>query len=209
MLDTLRNEIPTAVFRVTVDGEPRVDVEVVMDGKPLFSAVPMRAFDLNPGNHRFQFRHGTLAPVEREVTVTEGDQLVPITIHLVTSPAADQSLAAPSSRVVASDRRSVPLTAYVLSGVGVLGLGGFVGFGLATRSKESELRSTCSPACSQADIDQVEHRARFADISLGVGVVALAAAAASYLFFGTAESAPVAAVRAPQRHMQPQLQFNF
>ena len=209
MLDTLREEVPTAVLRVTVDGAPRADVEVVMDGKPLFSEVPPRAFDLNPGSHRFVFKHGQLAAIERDVTITEGDKLVSIVVHFTALPATDESPVSSSSKPVETDHRATPLAFYVLSGVGIVGLGGFVGFGLATRSKENELRSTCSPGCSQSAINGVVHRATIADISLGVGAAALAAAAATYLFFGTTESAPVAAVLAPKRPWQPQLQINF
>ena len=59
-------------------------------------------------------------------------------------------------------------------------MAGFVGFGLATRSLESHLQDTCSPRCTDSQVDAVDRRALFADVSLGVGVAALAVAGTLY-----------------------------
>jgi hypothetical protein len=209
MLDALRDEIPTAVFRVTVGGEPRLDVEVTMDGKALFSDVPARAVELNPGTHRFVFKHRQLAAVEREVTITEGDRLVPIAVHFMNQPTENTANNALDSKPGPRRQRTIPTAAYVLGGVGVVGLAGFVGFGLATRSKESELKSTCSPGCSQDAINQVERRAQIADISLAVGAAALIAAAATYLFFGAADKTQPQTSWVLKPQMQPKLEFDF
>src|SRR5205814_1618210 len=73
-----------------------------------------------------------------------------------------------------------PVLAYVLGGVGILGLGSFTYFGLTSKGDLSNLKDTCAPYCAQNDLDSVKTRMLVADISLGVGIVALGVA--TYLF---------------------------
>jgi hypothetical protein len=207
MLDELRAQVPSVVFRITVDGAPCSDVDAIMDGRPLFSEVPARAFDIDPGKHRFEFRHGQLSPVNREVMITEGEKLVPIAVQFAPSE-PDAQAAANDSTSPVSAHRPVPAPVYLLSGVGVLGLGGFIGFGLATHSKENALRSSCSPACTQSEIDAVHRRAVMADVSLGVGVVALAAATTYYLL-RPSETVQLGAAVLPNGRVQSQLRVEF
>lgn len=204
-IDELRSQVPSVVFRISVDGEARSDVEATMDGQDLFSEMPTRALEVNPGKHRFIFRFGQLDPIERQVTITEGEKLVPVSAAFSSAPAETTEVEPPPAT---AEHRPIPLPVYVLSGVGVLGLGGFVGFGLATRSKEGELRSSCSPSCAQSEIDALENRALLADISLGIGVVALAAAT-TYYFLRPTESIAVAAMLAPHGGVHSQLRVTF
>lgn len=208
MLDELRTQVPSVIFRITLDGVPRSDVDVVMDGRTLFSEVPTRAFDINPGKHHFEFRHGQFMPVDRDVMITEGDKLVPITVRFAPTVAAEEEPSPKKATAPAAEQRPVPVPVYLLSGVGALGLGGFIGFGLATHSKENTLKSTCSPRCSQSEIDSVHSRAVTADISLGVGIAAFAAAATYYLL-RPSESIQLGLAVLPSGRLQSQLRVEF
>jgi hypothetical protein len=208
LADELRSQIPTVVFRMTVDGVQRSDVQVTMDGKTLFSEVPTTAFELDPGRHHFTFRHGELGRVERRLTITAGEKLVAIVVQFTTHATSEEPPAPGESTPPVVERRPVPVPVYLLSGIGVLGLGGFIGFGLATRSKENELRSTCSPACAQAEIDSLNRRATMADVSLGVGAVAFAAAVTYYLLRPT-ETVQAGVAVLPNGHIQSQLRVEF
>lgn len=208
IIDELRSQIPSVVFRVTVDGEPRPNIAVSVDGKELFPEIPTRALEIDPGIHRFSFRYGELAPIEREVAITEGERLVQVPAAF-TSPKASPDKGAktePKRNTAAS--RSIPIPVYVLAGVGALGLGSFVGFGLATRSKEGSLRSSCSPNCAQSEIDALENRALTADVSLGIGLLAIAAAT-TYYFLRPSERVEISATIAPRGGVQSQLRVNF
>src|SRR5262249_8758679 len=83
-------------------------------------------------------------------------------------------------------RRISPL-AYVLSGVGVLGLGAFTFFAITGKNEKDRLRDSCAPMCTNAEVNPVRARYIAADVSLGVSLVALGVAA--YLFLA-AERAP-------------------
>jgi len=104
------------------------------------------------------------------VVVAEGEHARKVTLTFVTEvPAAPPP----------EPRRSVaPL---VLGGVGVLGIAGFAVLGLTTNARVRELEDTCAPHCDPADKDAVARRYLVGDVLLGVGVVALGAAATLYV----------------------------
>lgn len=81
----------------------------------------------------------------------------------------------------------------VLGGVGVVGLGGFTYFGLKGTNARDEMASTCRPHCDSGDVDRARLHLTLANVSLGVGLVALGAGA--YFFFSRApQSKPAAFV---------------
>jgi hypothetical protein len=65
-----------------------------------------------------------------------------------------------------------------LASAGVLAVGSFAYFGWTARSDVNEMKDRCSPRCSENEVDSARSRALVADISLGVGVLALTGAAA-------------------------------
>jgi hypothetical protein len=97
--------------------------------------------------------------------------------------AMDESATAESSSAEGASppkhRRILP---WVLSGVGVAGLGAGAVLTLWGRKDNNSL-SNCSPSCSQATLDHIRRVYQGADIAIGVGVAALAAAYWSYAAF--------------------------
>jgi hypothetical protein len=65
----------------------------------------------------------------------------------------------------------------VLGGVGALGVAGFAWLGLRARGEADAMRSSCAPACPASRVDDARRDALVANLSLGVGAVALGAAA--------------------------------
>jgi hypothetical protein len=214
MLDELRAQVPSVVFRVTVDGESSSNVAASIGDRQLFTEIPSRAMEFDPGKYRFRFEYGSLAPIERDITIAEGERFMPISVAFEspTRPAGKtgNTPATPTSEPPATrlERRPIPWPVYALAGVGAVGLGGFVGFGLATRSKENDLRSSCSPRCSQDQIDSLEQRARIADISLGIGAVALALSATVY-FLRPTETIRVGTTVLPSGGSLTRLEVDF
>ena len=70
----------------------------------------------------------------------------------------------------------MPAGAYVAGGVGLLGLASFAFFGLSGTSKLDDLRASCKPTCSQADVTAARTELLVGDVSLAVGVIALGVA---------------------------------
>jgi hypothetical protein len=82
---------------------------------------------------------------------------------------------AKSPAVPAADRR-IPPAAFVLGGVGLLGLASFAYFSISGRVQHSELQSSCAPRCSDDEIAPVRTRYLIGDVSLAAAVVSLGAA---------------------------------
>jgi hypothetical protein len=116
---------------------------------------------------------------------------------LAEAPAAQKAAAEPEA-TAESGAESTPeqgtpkhrrILPWVLTGVGAAGLGAGAVFTLWGRKDNNNL-SACSPNCSDATLSHIKRVYQAADIAIGVGVAALAAAYWSYAFSqsSTAES---------------------
>jgi hypothetical protein len=70
----------------------------------------------------------------------------------------------------------VPAGAWVLGGVGLAAMGVFAYFGATGLSDSNTLHTTCSPGCTDAQVQPVRTKLIVADVGLGVGVLSFAAA---------------------------------
>ena len=70
---------------------------------------------------------------------------------------------------------------YLASGVGVLALAGGAYLGLQGTREADQLRATCAPACAKADVDAARTKLVAANVSLGVGIGAVAVAGILWL----------------------------
>jgi hypothetical protein len=193
-LADVERRLPSVVFRAQLaDGSDVLDARLTLDGAPLAHGLGGAAIPIDPGEHVVRFEHDGAAPVEEHVVVVEGERGRVITgrfaapaVASAPSPAAPEE----SPSTASSGRRLTPLT-LVLAGVGGVGIIGFASFGIVATSDLNHLRQTCAPYCSASQLGNVKTEALVADVSLGVGVVALAAAA--YVFFTQEKPAPASA----------------
>lgn len=164
-------------------GKDVIDVKVSIDGVVVLEKLDGKALSVDPGAHTFKFEHATLPTVTEQVLVQQGVKNRPFT---VTFPAP----AAPPTDV---PKARIPLGTWILGGVGVVALGGFAVLGIGARSRANELRNTCAPTCASEDVDGLKRRMLFADVSLGVGVLALGGATLVWaLSARSAEPSPAA-----------------
>lgn len=217
--DELRRQLPSVALRVTVDGKMETQVAVSLDGKPLFSEVPTKAIELNPGKHVFRFERQGFSAIEREFVVGEGEKYSALDVAFETPGAAEPKASdSPPRGLLFDARRGTPTTdqrtrpipwpVYALAGLGVVGAAGFAGFGLATRSLEQDKQDECEPRCTPSDVDDVKQRALFADLSLAVGAAALMAAG-TYYFFRPYERVEAGALVSPSTGAQARVRVVF
>ncbi|WP_438030710.1 hypothetical protein [Sorangium sp. So ce233] len=211
------------------DGRERLDVRVLVDGRLLAAALDGKALPVDPGPRTFRFEPATGPAVEERVLIREGEKNRAITVTLgapaagapaaprppasppPASPAAPP-LASPAARPPASPAApppaspdappaepSIPPLAWAAGGVGVAGLAVFAVAGALSLDAEADLRATCAPRCAADDVRAVRVQHAVADLGLGVGVVALGAAAWLYLTRPAAARPPQpTAARPPQ-----------
>jgi hypothetical protein len=167
-------EVPRVGFRVTFEGKARSDASVSIDGipQPHELAEPIA---LEPGLHRYRVSLPAASPFEGELELRAGEPARHIVLALH-APAAKPA-------------RRVPTLSWVLGGVGIAGSASFIGFGLSSRSLEQQLEGSCSPLCSDDQINRVRRRSLIANISLGIGLTSLASAGALYFLSQPAEPA--------------------
>ncbi len=202
-LDEVNARLPSvSISARDEEGRDVVDVRVIVDGKLLVPKLDGTATAVDPGEHVFRYEPRTYAAVEEHVLVREGETNRLLTVRLrraAPEPASPRRAALdvlPGTETTEQPSRPVPVPAFVLAGVGVIGVGTFAFFGATARSKLSDLRDTCGPtqSCAQGDVDTVRRDALVANIALGVGVVALAGAL--WLFLQRPAAPPLTAGRA-------------
>ena len=189
-LDEVEAAQPSLVLGATLEGRDLTDVDVFVDGTQLVEQLDGKAVAVDPGRHSLRFAAKGAEPLTLEVVVREGEKsrVVVAPLHAVKSSspvASEQPAEAPRAN-------RNPLS-YVLAGVGVVGIGGFIALGSMGNSQRSDLEETCSPHCTDEELRPVRTKYLLADVSLGIGIVALGAA--GYLFFSGPAHAPASAPR--------------
>jgi hypothetical protein len=110
-----------------------------------------------------------------KVLLAAGEKSRLIELRVEAPKAEPEKSSTGSTTHAATDSRGIPTGAWLLGGVGVVALGSFGYFGLSAKSELDKLDS-CSPSCARSQSDTGRRDALFADVSLGIGVVALAGA---------------------------------
>jgi hypothetical protein len=164
-----------------------VGARVLVDGVARTEAAAGRAIELDPGQHTVRIEGEGKQPVDHTITVFQGerDRLVRFTVQPSSSasgtgetPGAGPSSAQPHSRPY------VP--ALVAGGASLAILGISAWLGLSGRSDLSNLRGTCAPACTDAQVDPVRGKLLASDVLLGTGIVG--AAVSTFLFVRALQS---------------------
>jgi hypothetical protein len=159
-----------------------------------------RPVDVDPGQHALRAEiDGEV--VQQAVVISPGERgriVVLSTAVAGTVCGLRQPVAMPAPFVVTAregpasppqePRRTIPPIVYALGGLGLVSLGFSTGFGISAWSQKGSL-DDCKGSCASRDVDTMRRTFLVADITLGVGVVALAAAAVIHLTRGETRAA--------------------
>jgi hypothetical protein len=150
------------------EGRDLEGVRVFIDGAPV--TIGVRAIPLDPGPHIFTFKRDGVPDIEDHTLIHEGEKNRSVTATFGRAPGAEHPTAT---------TRPVPASVWILGAVGLLSLGAFATFsaiGISDRAANH-----CDTGCTQSQKDDVDTKFIVADVTLGVGVVALGVA--TVLFF--------------------------
>lgn len=181
---------PSIVVRAQLaNGDDVTDVSLSVGDEPLASSLDGMAIPVDPGELKLVLQRPGQAPVSQVVNVREGEKFRAVDVQL--EPSTHVSTQASDGGAPAASGFDGRLAAGgTLIGVGVIGLASFTWLGLKARSDESELKQ-CKPFCSKAQGNSVLARYWTANISAGVGVVALGAATWLLLSGPSKPSSPI------------------
>ena len=176
-LSEVEQQVPSVVIRAAdssntdiTDGSATIDgVKFPLDGKPI---------PLDPGKHVVVVDVEGGAHLEKKLLLAAGEKSRLIELRVpATAPAPPaEAVSKPSEQKPPATRSSIPTGAWVLGGVGVVALGSFGFFALSAKKELNQLKDNCSPSCADSQTDVGRTDALIADISLGVGGLALAGA---------------------------------
>jgi hypothetical protein len=167
--------IPSIVLSVKdARGRDVTDARVLLDGALLANALQGRALPLDPGPHTVRLERTGSTPVEIPVVAHEGerDREVPVQLGGLAEPSrSEQTVAA------ATPSRATPWGAWVLGGVGVVGLGTFI---VLAANGQHQYDQCENVGCPASESSALERQRAIGIVSLGVGV--LASAGSVWLF---------------------------
>ncbi len=197
----LQGAIPSVVFAARdKNGNELSDVRVTIDGQPFTEQLDGKPVQLDPGSHTFGFTAQDYPPIERVAVIRAGERFRPVSVVFerpeVATPKAPEPVTAPAAAPLPAEpgARKVPIATYVLGGVGVVAVGGFVGFRLVGSSDYDQLERDCAPNCPDSDVNRVKRSYLISNVALGVGAAAFVGAVAVYLA-APRESAPTTALQ--------------
>jgi hypothetical protein len=166
VLAILPSVVPGAKDR---DGRDIVDVKVFVDGEMVTETLDGKAIAVDPGVHTFRFETKSAPPVEERVVVRQNEKNRILTITFAT-PASAAGTGSGGGGHEGETRSSPPVAAWVIGGIGVVGLGIGATLGLLANSDAAAIRdSGCAPRCNADEVSSIQDRYTIAGVTAGVG----------------------------------------
>jgi hypothetical protein len=172
----LEGTMPTAVFAATLDGADIDDVRVVLDGDTVAEKLDGRSIAVDPGAHVARFIRDGRPTVEVKFTAREGEKNRQVTGAFGVVPG--QKSAAP---IKTENGKRFPILPVVLAGTGTIALGSALALRLSADSTADDLRRSCAPTCDAGARDSLSDKLVMSNVSLAIGVGAIAVAAVAWL----------------------------
>ncbi|HKO50861.1 MAG TPA: hypothetical protein VJV79_24290 [Polyangiaceae bacterium] len=206
-------EQPTIIFSAKRSARELTDVRVSTGARVWIERLSGRAVELDPGEYDFRFESAEGDVVVQHALIQLGnkDRLVqvqfaqsaqaasavaPLAMPPQILPQAGSTARAPKEQAAAAPISQGPrVLPWVLLAVGAASVGTGAGLGVWGRSDEAQLRDSCSPNCTDAQVQPVRTKYLLSNISFGLGLLSLSAAA--YLFLRRPDSEPAAGATVP------------
>lgn len=174
VLDVIPTVVPAAKDR---RGRDIVDVRVSIDGKVAAESLDGKPIAVDPGVHTFKFETKGAPPHEEQMVVrqAERNRLVTATLAIGDEPGKGGATAPAGASDAGAGERGLPVAAMIVGGVGLAGGGVALYLGLSADASGRELRDTCAPKCTDAQVQDVKDEqstARIVGIASGVVVAA-------------------------------------
>jgi hypothetical protein len=183
-LDELEATLPSIVAGSREEGGIDLfDVKVYVDGVPAVEPSEGKAIALDPGPHVVRFERAGSEPVEIKIMLRAGEHNRPVLATFAkkaSAPPPKPSGEPWRPKSEPEKGKGPPALAWIFGGIGIVGIGAFTGLAISGSSEKDRLRGVCSPNCTDDQVGSVKGQYIAADVSLGIGIVALGLA--TYFF---------------------------
>jgi len=191
-LSALDDAMPSILIAATdAAGRDLDDVRVTIDGEALLSPLDGMPKPIDPGPHDVRCESPGRGVVDMPIVVRTGEKnrLVRVRFAPTVSPPA-ATATVPDARQE-PPRSAEPVLAVVFGALAVAAFGSEAYFGVSgiEQRNRDTAPGACAPDCPPSEKSDVQTKFLVADVSLGVGVVA--AAAAVYFFVRSLEKGRV------------------
>lgn len=175
LLANVEAALPSVVLAAEVEGRDADDAKAFLDGAEV--ALDGRPVVVDPGPHVARFERAASGAVEVRVVARAGEKnrLVTGSFVIVREPPPPKTLV---------EGRKTPVIPLLLGGTSLLALGGAAMFRLHADADAERMRGSCAPACDAAERDALSDKLVVSNVSLGIGIGALALAAVVFLVDG-------------------------
>ena len=209
LLDQIKLDMPSLVFAALDEhGQDTTEVKVYVDGKLVLEQLDIKAVEFDPGRYELRFEAPNGKLKEQTVIVREGERNRRIVADFRAPVTPVPAGPPPPPRPRPPQKTRIPLGSIVLASVGAAALGSFGYFAWDGNRKERGMTDPggCAPVaggpgCFQEDVDAMRRSYLFADISLGVAVLALGSA--TIVFFASNSGGDDSAKLAPRIGLGP------
>jgi hypothetical protein len=174
---------PTVVVRVRDAAGADVDeAQVEIDGAVASAHADGTPISVDPGPHVIRARPRQGATTEQRIVIQTGEKNRIVELQLgggrpsPPPPARSTSDAGREGSGGSAGRGVLP---WILGGAGVVALGtGAIFAGIGLKGRADLLADPCSAGntCAQVDVDRVDRELLFADIGIGIGLIAIGVA---------------------------------
>jgi len=211
----LEAEQPTVIFSAKRGTRKLTDVRVSVGGRVLVEQLNDQAVELDPGEYDFRFEMAESGLVVQHALIQAGNKDRLVQVEFAPLAQAQGAGLQPHRLPHASDTgqpsntQSAPAPApspqvlpWVLLGIGATSLGTGAALSVWGGHEELELRETCSPICTDSQVQPVRTKYLLSNVSFGAGIASLSTALYLFLRHPDAEHAakgtvPVTIVASP------------
>jgi hypothetical protein len=195
VLRNVQAALPTIVLAAD-DGEGHdiTDVKVLVGSEVVAQKIDGRAIEFDPGTYDFRFERADAAPITVHHVLREGEKNRAVRASFAKKPTSLSTTTRPMPDVTERDVIGYAIPAS-LAGLGVIALG-VAGFSrLKFDSDVDGMRSRCAPECTQSERSDLSSTLVMSNVSLGIGIGALALAVGSWFFLAPPPATRTAAAR--------------
>lgn len=191
-LEDIESAIPTIVIVAVADSGDEIDVSVTIDGNLITRQLNGQPIELDPGVHAMRFERAGSAPQVSKINLGQGEKNRIVRLDFRTKEPAVGAVsrqAEPGATAPKPAPRPTPTLTYVLGAVALTATASTAYFGIGALHARSDAKS-CEPLCRSDVVDDVRHKALYADLS---AIIAVVSAAGSLVLY---ESRPAIAAQA-------------